>query len=146
MKSETKKQKSMDKMTAKEKAEYANGLLRNILEQIKNVFEVYCPPFQRKVIPHIINGSKPEEDVSVGMDYLLKELKKLFGNIDIGFRNKILSVYVEKVLPSIEIEYNKEMEEQTAMDELLALTEGKSAQEIKAMIKILKRNRILRAA
>jgi len=113
------------------------------LEQVENIFEVYAPPFQRKVIQHIINGSRPRRDISGSMDYVIENLEKLFDGCNVSFRNNVLSIYSEKTLPSLEVEHNKTVEIQDATDELLALTEGKTAQEIKAMIEALRANKVL---
>jgi hypothetical protein len=116
----------------------------NFFEQVKDNLEVYVAPCQRLIILHVSKGTSPREDESnPDITYAVGKLKKLFDGCKVAFRNKILFKYLTEVLPPIEAEYNKAVEEQAATDELLALTEGKSAQEIKSMIEVLKTNEVL---
>jgi hypothetical protein len=143
MKTEALKQRIAKKMTAQEKTEFIQEQLQIILEQVKEGLRAFVAPCQRIIILHVSKGSKPRKDISGDITCGVEKLKKLFGNFDIGFRNEILSVYLEKILPPLEVEYNKEVEEQDATNELLALTTGKTAQEIKAMIEVLKTSEVL---
>ena len=110
-----------------------------VMEHIKTAFECYCPPFQREVIQLIIKSQEPQGDISGDRVYVIGKIKKIFDN-NVSLRNKLLSVYLNNVLPPLEAKYNKEVAIQDATDELLNLTNGKSVQEIQSMIQLLKTN------
>jgi hypothetical protein len=130
--------------TKSEKQSSETEKFNNFFERVKDGLKVYDAPCQRLVILHVSKGTSPREDFpNPVIAYAVGKLKKLFDGCKVSFRNKVLFKYLTEILPPIEDEYNKAAEEQAATDELLALTEGKSAQEIKAMIEVLKTNEVL---
>ncbi|MCX5632842.1 MAG: hypothetical protein NTW93_04095 [Phycisphaerae bacterium] len=114
--------------------------LDHYFEQVKDNLEVYAAPCQRLIILHVSKGSKPRKDISRDITYAVGKLKKLFDGCKVSFRNKVLFMYLINVLPKLEEKYNKEVAIQDATDELLNLTIGKTVQQIKAMIEMLKAN------
>jgi hypothetical protein len=123
--------------TKKQKSEA--GKLNIFFEQVKDCLEVYAAPCQQLIILHASKGTMPREDMpNPDIAYGVGKLKKLFDGCKVSFRNKVLFKYLIEVLPSLQAEHDKAAEEQAATDEFLALTVGKSAQEIKNMIEVLK--------
>jgi len=116
--------------------------LAHFLEQVKNNLGCYAPPSQRKVIQLVAKGLKATTDISGCLNYAIGELEKLFDGREVSFRNKVLVMYLDTILPPFEAEYNKEVAIQDATDELLALTDGKTAQEIRVMIEVLRTNEV----
>ena len=121
--------------------------LDHYFKQVKDSLEGFAAPCQRLIILHVSKGTNPREDMpNPDIAYGVGKLKKLFAGCEASFRNKVLFKYLVEILPSLEAEHDKAAEEQAATDELLALTEGKSAQEIKAMIEVLKTSEVLASA
>ena len=113
--------------------------LKAVMEHIKTELECYCPPFQRQAIEFVIYGKEPQKNASGDTAYLIEKIKKVFGD-ETAIRQGILGIYLNSVLPPLEEKYNKEVAIQTATDELLNLTNGKTVQEINVMIEMLKAN------
>lgn len=76
---------------------------------------------------------KSQTEARQGAEHLLKKLANDLRVYRADYQRKILNRYLSEVLPPIEAEQRKEDEHQQALDDLLALTENKSADEIRAM-------------
>jgi hypothetical protein len=76
---------------------------------------------------------------------MINKIENLFVNDELS--RKVFFAYYEKSrLPELEQKHNRVIAENEATNELLALTEGKTAGQIKTMIKILKGHKKLIAA
>ncbi|MGB8226886.1 MAG: hypothetical protein WCE45_08515 [Sedimentisphaerales bacterium] len=124
---------------AKKDALKIHKAFKGIRILIEDCIGVCAPPFQRKIIQLVIENREPKEDVG-DMKYFVEKLKNIFNGLPVPVRNVFLNSYLKNVLPPLEAEHNKEIAEQDATDELLNLTIGKSVQQIKAMIEMLKAN------
>jgi len=113
--------------------------LKGILRIVTDIFEGYVPPFQRQALEFVIYGKEPQKNASGDITYLVEKIKKVFGD-ETAIRQGILGIYLHSVLPPMEEKYNEEVAIQTATDELLNLTNGKTVQEINVMIEMLKAN------
>jgi len=131
--------------------EYRNKLqgqkkLALILKEIKAVFGSYVPSFQREIIQLAIEGQKPAENwqhSNSTKEYCLGNLETVLDGCDIPFRNKICLAYMTDILPELEAEYDAEEAERIATDELLNLTNGKTAEQIRSMIKAIETSGII---
>ena len=110
------------------------------LEQVKGCLDFHCPPYQREVLLFITKGRKHAENPSGDIDYLIGKIEKMFAGCEVSFRDEVLSAYLDNVLPSLQAEYDKEVAEQDATDDLLSLTNGKTVGQIRTMIQVLKMN------
>jgi hypothetical protein len=121
------------------------------IEQVEDIFNVYDPSEIKCAIQHINENTRAKAGIGCGegfvgsVNYIIDQIEKLFLDDKVS-RNIFLELYVKNNLLKKEKECNRRDAEQEATNELLQLTVGKTAQEIKAMIKVLKHNRRLRAA
>ena len=113
--------------------------LKDILRIVTDIFEGYVPPFQRQAIEFVIYGKEPQKNASGDTAYLIEKIKKVFGD-ETAIRQGILGVYLNNVLPPLEAKYNVEVSLQKTVDEFLSLMNGKTEQQIKTMIEMLKAN------
>lgn len=124
------------KKTEKSQVKIARESLKIIMERLESYLDRYAPPIQREVILFITKGRKPAENSDI--NFLIGEIEKIFNGCEVSLRNQILSVYLDTVLPRLKARYDGDVAIQDVCDELLALTEGKTVQQIKTMIQTIK--------
>jgi len=113
----------------------------SLVSQLTEECRIYNPPFQRDLLELVAKGTPSPPDWKNTRDdkiYAVGKINKIFERLDNSIRQKVIAQYLKDILPAHEARYNQEKEELQACDELLALTEGKTPQQIRDMTISLK--------
>lgn len=126
--------KHRDSLTGQKKADYFLGKLAECLR-------FYVPPFQQEVLEFIAKGEPSAPDWKDAHDsavYAVGLVNECFEGTNKRFQQKIITRYLNDVWPVQEAEHEKDEVMQEAYDELLALTDDKTAEQVRAMTAKLK--------
>ena len=117
-----------DSLSTKDKLDYLVQKIRDFC------FGYYAPEFFYEVLKKAVNGTQPTEN----QKYPHECLSEYLDGCNDSFRQEVLKKFECEVLPALWAKYNEEQSVHEATDELLALTNGKTDEEIRTMTATLK--------
>jgi len=113
-----------------------------LLNKLQESLQVYSPVHQDTfILPLALKEQDVPENWQSTRDhatYIKGSMEKIFGGLDESIRQQVVAKYRTEVLPGLLDEWEEGQEEQDALDEFVALTDGKTVEEVRAMTRLLK--------
>jgi len=114
-----------------------------VVERLKKEMSIYGAPYQdEEILPLALKEQQVSKDWKHTHDtltYIKGNLENILGGCSKSFRQKVVAKYRAEVLPELFAKYEKEKNEQDAMDEFASLMNDKTPEEIRTMTKLLRK-------
>jgi len=135
------RRKEAEQQVLQQAREHRDGLaeqekLAYVVDQIKNLFQFYSPPYQQEILRLAAEGQQPPEQwkhTNDTNDYMAGRLDEILFGLDRNFKKKVIACYERDVLPELYVRWEEEVARQDACDEFVNLTGDKSAEQVRAM-------------
>ena len=114
-----------------------------VVEELKKFLSHIRAPYQdEKLLPLALKEQRLPENwrhSNDGITYYKGRIEEILSGLSEAFRKKVVAKYRAEVLPEMLAKDNEEQDEQNATDEFLALTNGKTVEEVRAMTELVRK-------